>query len=947
MKKIFSIVLSLSVTFVSAQWSNTSNYFEDSLHMAVSTALLVQKNPIILTSYPDNGFFVIWEDERNMANTNTDIYAQKYDKAGNRLWAADGVPVSNGPNRQHYTFSSGQDYRSRNYAATDSAGGFYICYSDDSVSNYIWERATVQHVRSNGTGVFASPGYFIAQSSVANLAFSSQLIADGNKGFFISYLYSYGNDYLYVYDYKDVNGRMKFYGGGRVNENAIQTSSISPCGTKTDVIYPGTTVRDYNIWSDQDGGCNVIISMSGNTGTQGVMLAYNRVWRAKKNSKVKTFFRNTSGAACPRTTEYVKGDVYLLYYIVSDHQTVACGGGTGPVYAYTNYRLLANGYQPIDLSYQVINQGAYDFNYPKGVTLTTTGNINVDFIAVTRRTYFNNILSDFTVKGYAYKSEKFDSVPFQRASYNNPEIGFNPIAPPGINKLNFFRDTLVGSGNGYPDFSLAGGGSNIYAAALMNPAGYRSVRLQHLSVLRKTADSFAVEYKTNIAGTPEKYGVAIGSEMADISYDFPFVTVAKNGQALFYIREYYKYARVSPIESGVQLAWGAMGKPIGTGVYNNGLYRMEQSFAALDSTGSSGIITWQDSRTLPGNTGDNIFMRHIDKVNVFNYSPPVKKVKLLPNPYGPSFANPEVLFGTSKHYSTFDVYNSNINDPGTSPVVDILDNNYLGRVQVSVFQQTGNVRRYNDLVYLNRNYTIKPDSLPPGASFDMMLYFTTAEFNALKAAEVIIADPGYLAIIRQPSASSSAPVTYAPVAGEELIPLKRWDSVDGGYYVQFIAKGTGNFFIRKMATTSLCSATATTFTSNINGSKYQWFANTGTTLLTLTNDANYSGVTTATLTLTNIPSSFNSYRYFCLVDGTNISSSIYLQVANTWTGAVNNLWETPGNWSCGKVPDANTDVIINSGTPTISSNTAICRSIKIIAGANVNVMAGFKLTVTH
>ena len=29
-----------------------------------------------------------------------------------------------------------------------------------------------------------------------------------------------------------------------------------------------------------------------------------------------------------------------------------------------------------------------------------------------------------------------------------------------------------------------------------------------------------------------------------------------------------------------------------------------------------------DSRTLPNNSGDNIFLRHLDKLNVFNYSPP-------------------------------------------------------------------------------------------------------------------------------------------------------------------------------------------------------------------------------------------------------------------------------------------------------------------------------------
>ena len=939
MKKILTVILSATVSIAAAQWSNTSNYFEDSLHMATCTALLVQKTPIILNSYPDGGYFVIWQDERNNSTTKTDIYAQKYDNAGNRLWAIDGVPVSNGTNAQHYIFSSNQDYRNRTNAATDSAGGFYIAYADDSVTNYVYERVLVQHVRSNGTNVFPSPGYLIATSNVANLNTAPQVIADGNKGFYIAYKNVSNNEYIYVYDYRDENGNMKFYGGGRVNENAVQTSVVASCGIKTDVIYPGTTVIDYNIWPDGQAGCNVIVHMNGNIGSQYQMIAYNRVFRAKKNAQTKTYFRNTSGAACPRISSYNKGDVYLLYTLSTDFQRVVCGGGSGPVYAYTNYRLLSNGYQLID-------QGAYDYGYPKGVTVSTSGNINVDLIGVTRRKYENNIVSDFTVQGYVYKSEIFDSIPFQRASYNNPEIGFNPIEPSQLNKLNFFRDTLLASGNYYPDFSLSAGGSNIFAASLMSTTGSRLVKLQHLSVNKKSADSFAVEYKTSIGGPPQKSGVAIGSEAADITYDFPLVTVSKSGQALFYIREYYHYVRVSPIGSDIDLTWGAMGLPIGTGVYN-GLYRFEQPFVSLDPTGSSGLVAWTDSRTLPNSSSDNIFSRHLDKVNVFNYAPPPKRIRLLPNPYGPIYINPAILFGTSKHYTRMEVYNSYGADAGTSPVFEIKDNYYLGRVQASVFQQSAAIRRYNNEVFLNRNYTIKTDSVPPGANIDMLLYFTTAEYNAIKAADNSITGLDYLEVVRQPNISAAAPNSYAPVAGEELITPISSDSVYGGYYLRFNTQGFGNFFIKKISTTSVCSSTSTSFTSTVTGGSYQWqLATIGGNFLSIGNDANYSGTTTPTLQVTNVTAAFNGYRYRCVIDNSKVSHTFYLQVANVWTGAVNTLWETAGNWSCNKVPDANTDVVINSGTITINSN-AVCKSIKVSPGASLSVTPGFNLTVAH
>ena len=86
MKILLPIVLSCIVSTASAQWSNTDNDFYDSLHMVVSNPLLSQRNPVMLTSYPDGGYFVIWEDDRNTATTKTDIYAQKYDKNGSALW---------------------------------------------------------------------------------------------------------------------------------------------------------------------------------------------------------------------------------------------------------------------------------------------------------------------------------------------------------------------------------------------------------------------------------------------------------------------------------------------------------------------------------------------------------------------------------------------------------------------------------------------------------------------------------------------------------------------------------------------------------------------------------------------------------------------------------------------------------------------------------------------
>src|SRR5205085_4644023 len=46
-----------------------------------------------------------------------------------------------------------------------------------------------------------------------------------------------------------------------------------------------------------------------------------------------------------------------------------------------------------------------------------------------------------------------------------------------------------------------------------------------------------------------------------------------------------------------------------------------------------------------------------------------------------------------------------------------------------------------------------------------------------------------------------------------------------------------------------------------------------------------------------------------------ISNSVCLERNNVWTGALYTAWENMGNWSCGTLPDANTDITISAGLP--------------------------------
>ena len=146
--------------------------------------------------------------------------------------------------------------------------------------------------------------------------------------------------------------------------------------------------------------------------------------------------------------------------------------------------------------------------------------------------------------------------------------------------------------------------------------------------------------------------------------------------------------------------------------------------------------------------------------------------------------------------------------------------------------------------------------------------------------------------------------------------------------------------------TQLCPPIGNTeLTSNLTGINYQWQLNTGTSFNNITYNNNYILHNDSMLILNNIPSSYYGYQFRCVVDGNN--GDVYtLKFADTWISTTDSTWENGANWSCGTVPDSNTDVIINSGTVVLRSNVVV-RSLTVSPNTNFTIMAGNKLTITH
>ncbi len=135
--------------------------------------------------------------------------------------------------------------------------------------------------------------------------------------------------------------------------------------------------------------------------------------------------------------------------------------------------------------------------------------------------------------------------------------------------------------------------------------------------------------------------------------------------------------------------------------------------------------------------------------------------------------------------------------------------------------------------------------------------------------------------------------------------------------------------------------------SNISGNSYQWQVNAGSGFTNISDGQNYGGSTSSILLLNSIPSSWYGYQYRCFISGNSYSNTFTLKFTDTWTGeGGTTAWENAANWSCGTLPDANTDVLINTGNVFLNSNTAV-RSITIKPGATLTIGTGHNLTITH
>ncbi len=144
-----------------------------------------------------------------------------------------------------------------------------------------------------------------------------------------------------------------------------------------------------------------------------------------------------------------------------------------------------------------------------------------------------------------------------------------------------------------------------------------------------------------------------------------------------------------------------------------------------------------------------------------------------------------------------------------------------------------------------------------------------------------------------------------------------------------------------------CGGNIITLPANLSGTAYQWEINTGSGFTNVTNNTIYSGATTPTLSINSATNMYNhQLRCKVTISGVPTYSQVYtLKFAVQWWGEFDTNWSNPANWSCGLVPDENTDVVIGAEKPRypIVSQNVMVRSLHVARNATINVQTGFEL----
>lgn len=157
---------------VRAQWitNNLVNWPAGGVVVCTNSALQISP-----TLVPDQagGVVVAWQDYRS--GSQFDLYAQRIDGAGNRVWAAGGVPVCTRSNNQ-----------TQQRMIVDGTNGAILVWKDERAPLVYPDIYAQRITGAAGAPAWAANGIPIC--AAANMQFNPEVVSDGNSGAIIGWM---------------------------------------------------------------------------------------------------------------------------------------------------------------------------------------------------------------------------------------------------------------------------------------------------------------------------------------------------------------------------------------------------------------------------------------------------------------------------------------------------------------------------------------------------------------------------------------------------------------------------------------------------------------------------------------------------------------------------------------------------------------------------------------
>lgn len=212
--------------------------------------------------------------------------------------------------------------------------------------------------------------------------------------------------------------------------------------------------------------------------------------------------------------------------------------------------------------------------------------------------------------------------------------------------------------------------------------------------------------------------------------------------------------------------------------------------------------------------------------------------------------------------------------------------------------------------------------------------------------------PQKIAVLRNQSLSDpsfASPIPFTQSGTSTASSAVNAADLNGDGKPEIILRNNNKLLVYKnlqaeQTTLQACIGQSFSITTNRIGNSYQWQEDSGSGFVDLQNNASFTGVNSPTLQITSV-GSYYGRKYRCIVDS-HVTIPMTLRLTNKFIGAQSLLWNNPANWSCGIVPDENTDVILDLGSSIVNLNISVA-SITMSNYAYLRVDHAVQLTITR